>query len=208
MACYTGAVCRLCRREGEKLFLKGDRCYTNKCALERREGFPGQHAKLKGRFSEYKVQLREKQKIKRIYGLLEKQFRGVFEKAERMKGVTGENLLFLLERRLDNMVYRAGFTGSRREGRHYVSHGHFLVNGRKVNIPSYLVKPGDVISVAEKKQALARVNEALAGATARRFPEWLELDRDNYRVTVRALPMREQLTHPMNEQLVVELYSK
>lgn len=208
MACYTGAVCRLCRREGEKLFLKGDRCFSNKCSIERREGFPGAHPKLKGRFSEYKVQLREKQKIKRLYGMLERQFHGTFEDAERKKGVTGENLLFLLESRLDNVVYRSGFCSSRREGRQLVGHGHVLVNGRQVNIPSYRVKVGDVITLAEKSRTNVRVNESINTALSKRIPEWIELDRDNYRATFRALPTREQLTHPMNEQLVVELYSK
>lgn len=208
MARYTGPACRLCRREGEKLFLKGDRCYSNKCAIERREGAPGVHGKGKGRFSEYKIQLREKQKVKRIYGLLEKQFRAVFAEAERRKGVTGETLLSLLESRLDNMVYRAGFASSRREGRHFVRYGHFLVNGRRVNIPSYQVTPGDVIAVAPKSQKSVRINESLAAVQSRRVPEWLELDREQFRATVRALPTREQLTQPMNEQLIVELYSK
>lgn len=208
MARYVGPVCRLCRREGEKLFLKGDRCYSAKCAIERRDGAPGQHGKHKGRFSEYKVQLREKQKVKRMYGMLERQFRRLFQDADRSKGVTGENLLQSLESRLDNMVYRSGFTSSRREGRHFVRYGHFLVNSKRVTIPSYRVKPGDVITVAEKSQKLARINESLATVQSRRVPEWLELDREQYRVSVRALPLREQLTHPINEQLIVELYSK
>ena len=208
MARYVGPVCRLCRREGEKLFLKGDRCYSAKCAIERRDGAPGQHGKNKGRFSEYKVQLREKQKVKRMYGLLERQFRRLFQDADRAKGVTGENLLQTLESRLDNMVYRSGFTSSRREGRHLVRYGHFLVNGKRVTIPSYRVKPGDVITVAANSQKLARINESLATVQSRRVPEWLELDRDQYKVAVRALPLREQLTHPINEQLIVELYSK
>ena len=208
MARYCGPVCRLCRREGEKLFLKGDRCYTNKCAIEKREGQPGQHSKARGKFSEYKIQLREKQKVKRMYGLLEKQFRGVFHSADRMKGVTGTNLLRLLESRLDNMVYRAGFASSRREGRHFVGHKHFLVNGKRVNIPSYYIQPGDVIEVISKSQKLARINESLSAIESRRVPEWLELDRENFKIKVKALPTREQLTHPMNEQLIVELYSK
>ncbi len=208
MARYTGPVCRLCRREGEKLFLKGDRCFSSKCAVERREGPPGVHAKLRGRFSEFKLQLREKQKVKRMYGLLEKQFRGVFFNADSQKGVTGENLLSALESRLDNMVYRAGFASSRREGRQYVGHGHFLVNGRRVNIPSFRVKPGDVICVIEKSRNNPRINESLTSVESRRVPEWLELDRSNYTVRVKALPVREQLTHPMKEQLIVELYSK
>lgn len=208
MARYIGPACRLCRREGEKLFLKGDRCFSSKCAMEKREGQPGMHPKLRGRVSEFKLQLREKQKVKRMYGLLERQFRNLFQIADRKKGVTGQNLLFGLESRLDNMVYRAGFVSSRKEGRQFVSHGHFFVNGRKVNIPSYSVKPGDVISVAGDSKSLARINEALTAAESRRLPEWLELKRDSYEVTVRALPTREQLMHPMKEQLIVELYSK
>lgn len=208
MARYCGAVCRLCRREGEKLFLKGDRCFSNKCAVERREGTPGVHGKARGHFSEYKRQLREKQKVKRMYGLLERQFRNLFHKADAKKGVTGENLLRMLESRLDNMVYRSGFAASRREGRQLVTHGHFLVNGLPVNIPSYQVKPGDVIKVVEKLQNAGRVGESLASAEARKIPEWLELDKSSMQVVVRALPTREQLTHPMKEQLIVELYSK
>ena len=208
MARYTGPVCRQCRREGEKLFLKGDRCYTNKCAIERREGPPGVHSRSRGRFSEYKVQLREKQKVKRMYGLLEKQFRSLFHKADAKKGVTGENLLQLLESRLDNMVYRAGFSSSRTEGRQYVNHGHFLVNGKSVNIPSYQIKEGDVITVKEESRGVGRINESMASVEARRVPEWIELDRGAYTAKIRALPTREQLTHPMKEQLIVELYSK
>lgn len=208
MARYTGPVCRLCRREGEKLFLKGDRCYSNKCAVERRDGVPGAHGKLKGRFSEFKLQLREKQKVKRMYGLLEAQFRGLFRKADAMKGVTGESLLISLESRLDNMVYRAGFVSSRREGRHYVTHGHFLVNGRRTNVPSYQVKPGDIIQVKANSFQNARINLSLASVESRRVPEWLELNREQYQVSIKALPTREQLTHPMKEQLIVELYSK
>ena len=208
MARYTGPVCRLCRREGEKLFLKGDRCYSNKCAVERREGSPGVHAKLRGHFSEYKQQLREKQKVKRMYGLLERQFRTLFHKSDAMKGVTGENLLQMLEGRLDNMVYRSGFATSRKEARQLVLHGHFVVNGKKVNIPSYQVSPGDTITVVERARSFARINEALNAVESRRVPEWLELDRGNGQVKVRALPSREQLTHPMKEQLIVELYSK
>lgn len=208
MARYCGAVCRLCRREGEKLFLKGDRCFSNKCAVERREGTPGVHGKARGHFSEYKRQLREKQKVKRMYGLLERQFRNLFHKADSQKGVTGENLLRMLEARLDNMVHRSGFASSRREGRQLVTHGHFLVNGLPVNIPSYQVKAGDVIKLVDRLQQSGRVQEAVASAEARRIPEWLELDKSNMQVVVRALPTREQLTHPMKEQLIVELYSK
>ena len=208
MARYIGPSCRLCRREGEKLFLKGDRCYSNKCAVERREGCPGVHAKRRGRFSEYKVQLREKQKVKRMYGLLEKQFRNLFIEADRRKGVTGETLLSMLEGRLDNMVYRAGFASSRREGRHMVNHGHFLVNGKKVNIPSYAVQPGDIITLCEASRQGARVNESLAAAKARKVPEWIELNTESYEARILSLPARTQLTHPMKEQLIVELYSK
>jgi small subunit ribosomal protein S4 len=208
MARYTGPVCRLCRREGEKLFLKGDRCYSNRCAVERREGPPGVHARARGRFSEYRVQLREKQKVKRMYGLLEKQFRSLFYQADSQKGVTGENLLRLLESRLDNMVYRAGFSSSRSEGRQYVNHGHFLVNGKPVNIPSYRIQDGDVITVKEDSRGVGRINESMSAVEARRVPEWIELDRSSYTAKVRALPTREQLTHPMKEQLIVELYSK
>jgi small subunit ribosomal protein S4 len=208
MARYTGPVCRLCRREGEKLFLKGDRCYSQKCAMERREGAPGVHSRSRGKFSEYKIQLREKQKVKRMYGMVERPFRRLFAVADRLKGVTGENLLRLLEGRLDNMVYRAGFASSRKEGRQFVSHGHVLVNGKSVNIPSYIVKPGDVITVAEGSRTMTRVNESLSSVEARKVPDWLELDKSSFKVTVRDLPTREQLTHPMKEQLIVELYSK
>jgi small subunit ribosomal protein S4 len=190
------------------LFLKGDRCFSTKCAVERRESAPGQHGKNRGRFSEYKVQLREKQKIKRMYGLLEKQFHGVFQQAERIKGVTGEQLLALLEGRLDNMVYRAGFAGSRKEARQFVRHCHVKVNGVITNIPSYKVEAGDVIALTDNMKQNLRVNEALTSAEARRIPEWLELNRSEGSVKVRSLPTRAQLTHPMKEQLVVELYSK
>lgn len=208
MARYTGPVCRLCRREGEKLFLKGDRCYSNKCAVERREGPPGAHPKLRGHFTEYKQQLREKQKVKRMYGLLERQFRKMFFKAERMKGVTGENMLRVLESRLDNMIYRAGFASSRKEARQFVTHGLFLVNGRAVNIPSYEVKPGDVVQLTEAKRNLGRVNDSLTAAESRKIPDWVELNRADFSFKVRALPTRDQLTHPMKEQLIVELYSR
>lgn len=208
MARYCGSVCRLCRREGEKLFLKGDRCYTNKCAIERREGQPGQHSRARGKFSEYKVQLREKQKIKRMYGLLEKQFRGVFHLADRMKGVTGTNLLRLLESRLDNMVYRSGFASSRSQARQFVTHGLFLVNGKKVNIPSYKVAPGDVLSIREKSKEATKIQESLNGTEIRKVPDWIELNKAELQAVVRDLPTRDQLTHPMKEQLVVELYSK
>jgi small subunit ribosomal protein S4 len=208
MARYCGSVCRLCRREGEKLFLKGDRCYTNKCAMEKREGQPGQHSRARGKFSEYKIQLREKQKIKRTYGLLEKQFRRNFHDADRMKGVTGTNLLRLLESRFDNMVYRAGFASSRAEARQMVSHGHFLVNGKKVNIPSYRLQPGDVISVREKSRNNMRIAESLTQVESRKVPDWIELQKPDFQAVIRDLPTRDQLPSTMKEQLVVELYSK
>ena len=208
MARYTGPVCRLCRREGEKLFLKGDRCYSNKCAVERREGPPGVHAKARGHFSEYKQQLREKQKVKRMYGLLEKQFRTLFQKADRMKGVAGENMLKTLESRLDNMVYRSGFASSRKEARQFITHGFFLVNGKAVNIPSYSVKPGDVVALTESKKNLGRINDSITSAEGRKIADWVDLNKAEFKFTVKALPTREQLTHPMKEQLIVELYSR
>src|SRR5271170_6834381 len=176
MARHTDSVCRICRRENQKLFLKGDRCFTEKCAFERRGYPPGQHGQGRIKFSEYGLQLREKQKIKRIYGLLEKQFRNLFEKAERMKGVTGSNLLSMLERRMDNVVYRTGFANSRTEARHLVRHGHFTVNGHRVNIPSYLVDKGDVVQVREKSKTMARIGGALEAVKRREIPQWLELD--------------------------------
>jgi len=208
VARYTDSVCRLCRREGLKLFLKGERCYTDKCAIERRNYPPGEHGQGRVRFSEYAVQLREKQKVKRMYGLLEGQFRRYFEMAERSRGITGETLLQLLERRLDNMVYRMGFATSRSEARQLVRHGHFTVNGRKVNIPSFLLKAGHVVAVRESSQSVARIQEALAQAERRGTPEWLEVQREAFSARVKALPTRADLTMPINEKLVVELYSK
>lgn len=208
MGKYTGPACRLCRREGLKLFLKGDRCYSDKCAFERRSYVPGQHGQARVKVSNYGLQLREKQKVKRMYGLLERQFRTCFEKADWQKGVTGTNLLVLLERRLDNAVYRLGFASARRQARHLVRHDHFLVNGKKVNIPSYLVKIGDVIEIKEKSRSVLVINEAIEAVVRRGVPQWLELDKDNFRGTVKAYPMREDLTMPMQEQLIVELYSK
>lgn len=208
MARYTGSVCRLCRREGEKLFLKGDRCYSSKCAIERRDGAPGVHGKAKGRFSEFKLQLREKQKVKRMYGLLEKQFRNLFRKVDRQKGVTGEELLKALESRLDNMVYRSGFASSRSEGRQMVRHGHVLVNDKKQTIPSLRVISGDVISIKEKSHSNSRINESLMAVETRQVPDWIELNKDGFKAIVKDLPSRDQLTHPMKEQLIVELYSK
>ncbi len=208
MARYTDPVCRLCRREGVKLFLKGERCYTDKCAIERRNYPPGQHGQARAKFSEYAIQLREKQKLRRIYGVLERQFRRYFHFAERGKGVTGETLLVMLERRLDSMVYRIGFANSRAEGRQLVRHGHCAVNGRKVNIPSLLVKAGDVITVREKSRTVARIGEALEASQRRGIPDWLDVDRPAFTGRVKALPMRSDLTTPINEKLVVELYSK
>jgi small subunit ribosomal protein S4 len=208
MARYTGSVCRLCRREGSKLFLKGDRCFTEKCAIERRAYPPGQHGQARPRFSDYGMQLREKQKVKRLYGLLERQFERTMEQASRMRGRTGENLLSLLERRLDNVVFRLGFVTSRAEARQLVRHGHFLVDGRKASIPSMLVKPGMKITLAESSRQIARVTGALETLERRSVPSWLEIDKDNFEGTVKALPVREEITLPIQEQLIVELYSR
>ncbi len=209
MARYTDSSCRLCRREGLKLFLKGDRCYSEKCSFERRGYAPGDHGQShKKQNSDYGTQLREKQKLKRMYGLLEKQFRGYFEKADRQKGITGTNLLVLLERRLDNMVFRLGFANSRIEARQLVSHGHFLVNNKAVNIPSYLLKAGDEITIKESSRKINRILEAMETVARRGIPNWLGLDKDNFRATIKMLPVREDLTMPVQEQLVVELYSK
>jgi len=191
-----------------KLYLKGDRCYSDKCAFERRGYPPGQHGQGRAKFSSYGVQLREKQKVKRMYGLLEKQFRNFFAKAERKKGITGTNLLIFLERRLDNMIYRLGFANSRNEARQLVLHGHFRVKGHKVNIPSYLVDVGDVIELREKSRKVAKIGESLEAVARRGVPAWLELDKENYRGRIVALPSREDLTMPIREQLIVELYSK
>ncbi len=209
MARYRGAVCRQCRREKLKLFLKGDRCYSDKCAFERRSFAPGQHGQARMRkVSDYAIQLREKQKVRRIYGMLEGQFRKYFEIAEGRKGVTGENLLQLLERRLDNTVYRLGFSCSRNQARQMIKHNHFLVNGRKVNIPSFMVSVNDIISLKEKSRKIDVVNESLAAVARRGIPSWLELDQDNYKATVKSLPDRQEITMPIQEQLIVELYSK
>lgn len=208
MARYLGAMCRQCRREGMKLFLKGDRCFTDKCAFERRAYAPGQHGQARRKLSEYGMQLREKQRAKQMYGVLERQFRRTFEIAEQMKGVTGDNLLLLLERRLDNMVYRMGFARSRTQARQLVRHNHFLVNGRKVNIPSYLVRQGDTVVVCEKSRKVPVIAEAIESVERRGIPEWLMLEKDEYRAKVMAYPSREQLALPIQEQLIVELYSK
>jgi len=208
VARYRASVCRLCRREGLKLFLKGERCYTDKCAIERRNYPPGQHGQGRVKFSEYSLQLREKQKLKRMYRLLEGQFRRLFDQADRSKGITGESLMILLERRFDNMVYRLGFANSRAEARQLVRHGHFLVNDRKLDIPSALLKVGDVITVRERSHKVVRIEEALGLSQRRGVPEWLEVDRPNFTGRIRALPARSDLTMPINEKLVVELYSK
>ena len=208
MARYTGAVCRLCRREGLKLFLKGERCYTDKCAIERRNYPPGQHGQGRAKFSEYAVQLREKQKVKRMYGLMEGQFRRYFRMAERTRGITGENLLLFLEKRLDNMIYRSGFATSRSEARQLVRHGHFLVDGRKVDIPSYLLRPGQVITVRDRSRRVTRIVEAMEQAERRGVPEWLEVEREAFSARLKSLPTRADLTMPINEKLIVELYSK
>lgn len=209
MARYHGSVCRMCRRENIKLFLKGDRCYSDKCAFDRRSYAPGVHGqRRRGKISDYGIQLREKQKVKRTYGLSEKQFRLVFAKADRKKGITGTNLLILLERRMDNVVYRFGFTSSRVQGRHFVRHKHFLVNGKRVDVPSYLVNPGDMVSVAEKSKEIKAIGDSLNAVVRRGVPQWLELDKDAVKGKVNGFPMREDLTMPIQEQLIVELYSK
>ncbi|MDI6712692.1 MAG: 30S ribosomal protein S4 [Anaerosomatales bacterium] len=208
MARYSGADCRLCRREGVKLFLKGDRCYSDKCAVERRPYAPGMAGKKRPRDSEYRLQLREKQKAKRIYGVLEKQFRNYYKLATRMPGITGENLLRLLETRLDNVVYRLGFAASRDEARQMVRHGHFLVDGRRVDIPSYRVKAGQTIAVAPKAKDLSVIKAALISSSKMEIPGWLEVDMDKLQGKVLSLPSREQIDAPVREQLIVELYSK
>jgi small subunit ribosomal protein S4 len=191
-----------------KLFLKGDRCYSEKCAFERRGFAPGDHGQIRKKFSDYGVQLREKQKLKRMYGLLEKQFRGYFAKADRQKGITGTNLLLFLERRLDNMIFRMGFANSRTEARQLIRHNHFLVGEKPVNIPSYLIKAGDEIRVREGSRKVARIIEAMETVARRGVPQWMEIDKTNFRGVVKILPAREELTMPVKEQLVVELYSK
>lgn len=208
MARYTGPVCRLCRREGAKLYLKGDRCYSGKCAIDRRGYAPGQHGQGRKKQSEYGIQLREKQKARRIYGILENQFRRYFEKAESQKGVTGENLLRLLERRLDNVVYRMGFAGSRVEARQLVRHGHFTVNGNKVNIPSMLTKVGDVVEIREKSRDNSRIKELVEQAARKASPEWVEVHADQFSGKVVAIPSREEIDVPIEEHLIVELYSR
>ena len=208
MARHTESVCRLCRRENLKLFLKGERCYTEKCAVDRRNYPPGQHGQGRKKVSAYGTQLREKQKVKRLYGVLENQFHNTFKKADRQKGITGEVLLMLLERRLDNVIYRLGFANSRNEARQLVKHNHFSVNQSRVSIPSYVVKPGDVVQLREKSKTIVRIQEALESVARRGVPSWLELDKEQLRGNVKALPVREEITIPIQENLIVELYSK
>ncbi|MGH8750459.1 MAG: 30S ribosomal protein S4 [Burkholderiales bacterium] len=208
MARNLDAKCRQCRREGEKLFLKGEKCFTDKCSIERRSYAPGQHGQKNARLSGYAVQLREKQKLRRIYGLLERQFHNTYQEAERRKGITGETLLQLLESRLDTVAYRMGFGASRTEARQIVRHNGIRVNGKRVNIPSYQLRPGDVVEIAEKSRAQLRIKGALEAAEARNFPEWLEVDVKNFKGTFKAVPLRTELPATINESLVVELYSK
>ena len=209
MARYTGSVCRLCRRENLKLFLKGDRCYSDKCSFDRR-GYPlGDRSQRRGRkVSDYGIQLREKQKVKRMYGLTEKQFRIFFQRAARKKGITGTNMLVALERRLDNVVYRMGFVNSRNQGRHFVRHNHFTVNGRKVNIPSYLVNIGDVVEVKEKSRKIQSISDSLEAVVRRGIPQWIDLEKESFKGHVKGFPEREDLTMPIQESLIVELYTK
>lgn len=208
MARYTGPMCRLCRVEGTKLYLKGDRCHTEKCALERRNYAPGQHGQRRSKRSDYGLQLREKQKVKRMYGLLERQFRGYFAKAERQRGITGENLLGFLERRLDNVVYRLGLCHSRIQARQMVRHGHFLVDGKRVNIPSYLVKKEQKVQLREKSRTNKEIQESLKSSERRGIPKWMSLDTANFVGTILDLPKREDISEEIQEQLIVELYSK
>jgi len=208
LARYSGAQCRICRRESEKLFLKGDRCFTEKCSVERRQYPPGQHGQRRSKISDYGIQLREKQKVRKIYGVLEKQFRRYFHNAERKKGVTGEVLIQLLERRLDNMVYRMGFAPNRTSARQFVNHGHFLVNGKKVNIPSYMLQVGDVVEVKGSIRETETVKDSLAKIEQRGIPSWVEIDIQNFKGKLLQIPAREDIQLPAQEQLIVELYSK
>ena len=208
MARYTGPACKLCRREGTKLFLKGDRCLSGKCALDRRPNVPGPHTANRKAPKEYGMQLREKQKARRYYGVLEKQFKGYYEKAEKMEGITGENLLILLERRLDNVVYRMGMADSRREARQLVIHGHFRLNGQKVNVPSMIVRAGDVITLREASRSSEKFKTLIEGLNTRVIPKWIDLDKDQVSAKINALPTREDVDFPFEEHLIVELYSK
>ena len=208
MARYIGPVCRICRRENQKLFLKGDRCLSERCAFERRARPPGAHGHSRIKFSEYAIQLREKQKLKRTYGLLENQFHKYFIRAERMKGVTGTNLLSILERRLDNFLYRSGFSHSRRQARVMVRHGLVLVNGKRVNIPSYILRKEDEVSIAEKAKKQVQVQSSVESAKTKTFPSWIEVDLASMKSVMKDIPQREDITMPIEERLVVELYSK
>ena len=208
MARYTGAVCRLCRREGQKLFLKGDRCYSEKCSVALRGYAPGQHGQGRKKSSEYGMQLRAKQTARRFYGVQENQFHHYFEIAERKQGITGDNLLRILESRLDNVVYRVGFACSRAEARQLVGHGHFEVNGKRVDIASYLLKAGDVVSICEKSRGSETIKAVVEANSARPVPQWIDIDRNNLSAKVIALPTREQIEAPVEEQLIVEFYSK
>lgn len=208
MARYTGSVCKLCRREGEKLFLKGERCYSDKCSVSRRNYVPGQHGKGRKKTSEYGLQLRMKQKARRYYGILEGQFRHYFEMAERKQGVTGENLLRILESRLDNVVYRLGWACSRAEARQLVVHGHFTVNGKKVDIPSYLLKAGETVAISAKSKDSVKIQSVLESNSGRPIPAWLDLNREALEAKVVNLPAREEIDTPVEEQLIVEFYSK
>lgn len=208
MARYHAAVCRLCRREGVKLFLKGDRCFKEKCAVEKRNTPPGQHARRRGKVKGYGLQLREKQKVKRIYGVLERQFRNTFHEADRLRGVTGENLLALLEKRLDNVVFRLGFASSRKQARQWVSHGHIRVNGRRVTVPNFRVKVGDEVTLSPDLTKNVFLQAAVESSSGRGVPEWLRLDAENLKGSVVREPQRTDVTYPIEEQLIVELYSK
>ncbi len=208
MARYTGAVCRLCRREGQKLFLKGERCYSDKCSVGVRAYAPGQHGQGRKKSSEYGLQLRAKQTARRFYGVQEGQFRHYFEIAERKQGITGDNLLRILESRLDNVVYRVGFASSRAEARQLVGHGHFEVNGKRVDIASYLLKAGDVITVCEKSRGSEKIKAVIEANSARPVPMWTDVNRDQFSATVVSLPNRDQIDAPVEEQLIVEFYSK
>lgn len=208
MARYTGPVCRLCRREGEKLFLKGERCYTDKCAMSRRASAPGQHGKSRKKFSEYGLQLRAKQKARRYYGVLESQFEKYFNMATRRQGMAGENLLKILESRFDNIVYKSGMASSRKEARQLIRHNHFTLNGKKANIPSILLKPGDEIAIAEKSRTLGKIKNIIDANSSRTKPQWLDVDLTNFTSKMVQMPSREDIGINIEEHLIVELYSK
>jgi small subunit ribosomal protein S4 len=208
VARYIGALCRICRREGEKLFLKGDRCYTEKCAIERRKYPPGQHGQGFKKMSDYGIQLREKQKVRKMFGLLERQFRKYFHEAERKKGITGEVLLQLIESRLDSMVFRMGFAPNRRRARQLIKHGHVIVNAREVNIPSFATKAGDLVEIRQASRGMPEIGESLSKSEHRGIPGWVEIDSANYKGKVSHIPSRDEMQLPVQEQLIVELYSK